>query len=156
EYALGNATGTNPDPYDYQYHASFHRPLSGTCAIGPGIADTVNPASWPATAFKTHDYNNVNANCTFSQNPDGILDSFSTLVRFGLMTFEPQVSWSPTEGGTFSYMVNNVAHTALPIGCSTAQAMEVGSRNATAPPWEGRLVPFGDPAPGSSDYTTKN
>lgn len=30
-----------------------------------------------------------------------------------------------------------------PAGCATASYMEVGARNQAAPPWEGRLVPFG-------------
>jgi type IV pilus assembly protein PilY1 len=34
--------------------------------------------------------------------------------------------------------------------------MEVGARNASAPPWEGRLIPFGNPLPGEGDYKIKN
>ena len=34
--------------------------------------------------------------------------------------------------------------------------MEVGARSAAAPPWEGRMIPFGNPEPGSLDYQNKN
>ena len=54
--------GYTPDPYDYLYHAAYHRPLSTTtgnptCAIGPGTPDLINPANWPGTPFTYHTYN---------------------------------------------------------------------------------------------------
>src|SRR5262249_12640090 len=33
---------------------------------------------------------------------------------------------------------------------------EVGVRNPTAPPWEGRAIGFGNPAGGSTDFQTRN
>lgn len=41
-----------------------------------------------------------------------------------------------------------------PAYCTTASFMEVGARNESAPPWEGRLVPFGDPASDVNIATT--
>src|SRR5262249_32001846 len=36
------------------------------------------------------------------------------------------------------------------------QVMEVGARNSAAPPWEGRLIPFGSPLASISDVGTVN
>src|SRR5690606_27928974 len=43
-----------------------------------------------------------------------------------------------------------------PAGCTTPpEPFEVGARNPAAPPWEGRLIPFGDPfAPWSETVVT--
>ncbi len=43
-----------------------------------------------------------------------------------------------------------------PAGCATPSFMEVGARNQSAPPWEGRLVPFGDPDSDSNVATTND
>jgi type IV pilus assembly protein PilY1 len=154
EYKIvGGTLGLN-SPYDFLYSNPYHRPISGGCVIGPGTMGT-NPADFPATAFNYHAYNNVTSPCTFNQAPDGILDSFQSLARFGLMTFDTDPSPDQGELGTYSYVVGT-SHTGLPTGCTVASAMEVGSRNASAPPWEGRLVAFGDPSPGSLDYQNKN
>jgi type IV pilus assembly protein PilY1 len=167
EYAL--VDGHSPDPYDFQYHAPYHRPMSGTCVVGPGphASPPTSYPSWPGTPFTNHTYNSTAlTGCTFQQNPDGMLDSFSTLLRFGLMTFDTNTSASLMQDGTFSYVVNNVEHQGGPVGCTIASnacdvspytgCMEVGARNPLAPPWEGRLIPFGDPSTGSTDYQTKN
>jgi type IV pilus assembly protein PilY1 len=83
EYMLG----VTP-PADFQYVNPYHRPLSGTCAIGPGTMGT-NAYDFPSTALTFHQYDNTGSPCTnFSQQNDGILDAFSTRVRFGLMTFD--------------------------------------------------------------------
>jgi len=142
-------------PYDFLYSNPYHRPMSGGCVAGPGSLNPANKADFPANAFNYHTYNNTASSCTFLQQPDGILDSFQSLVRFGLMTFDTDPSPDQGEIGNYSYVIGN-SHTGLPAGCTTPQAMEVGARNASAPPWEGRLIPFGDPAPGSLDYATKN
>jgi type IV pilus assembly protein PilY1 len=55
----------------------------------------------------------------------------------------PSVVSSVTPSGV---SVNTVRPTAgNPAGCATPSFMEVGARNEAAPPWEGRLVAFGDP-----------
>ena len=71
------------------------------------------------------------------------------------MTFDTDPSADQSELGTYSYVVGT-PHSGMPIGCTTSSPMEVGARNATAPPWEGRLIPFGNPQPGSLDYQNKN
>ncbi len=154
EYKITGSTLTN-SPYDFLYANAYHRPLSGTCAPGPGAISTVNPAQFLTNAFNYHEYNNVNAACNFNQAPDGILDSFQEGIRFGLMTFDTDPSPDAGELGTYSYVVGT-SHVGKPIGCTAFSPMEVGARNASAPPWEGRLVPFGNPNPGNTDYQTKN
>ncbi len=154
EYKIvGGTLGTN-SPYDFLYSNAYHRPMSGTCVPGPGTL-AANPAAFPSTAFNYHQYNNTATSCAFGQSPDGILDAFQSGVRFGLMTFDTDPSADQGELGTYSYVVG-ASHTGKPTGCTTASAMEVGARNASAPPWEGRLVPFGNPDPGSLDYQSKN
>lgn len=159
-YKPGAAT-----PYDFLYTNPYHRPLSGTCAPGPGYVDPVNPGKFstdnPATvgtdesAIYYRLYNNPSTPCTFNQAPDGILDAFRTGVRFGLMTFDTDVSPNTGEPGLWSYFVGT-PELGMPLGCVVPQPQEVGARNALAPPWEGRLVGFGDPSPGSTDYQTRN
>jgi type IV pilus assembly protein PilY1 len=146
-------------PYDLNYYLPFHRILSHGCAIGPGTAPT-NWWDWPATAFKQHDYTNVATACTtaFSQQTDGLLDTFKDRARFGVMTFDtlPDNSTGISgtlvdpiggEKGMWSYFPGwqgssgSSAHGAL-LGCAPRD-YEVGARNGAAPPWEGRLVPFG-------------
>ncbi|MEO6600728.1 MAG: hypothetical protein ABIQ16_12695, partial [Polyangiaceae bacterium] len=144
-------------PYDFLYANPYHRPLSGGCAPGPGTISTTNPALFLTNAFNYHQYNSVNTACDFVQSPDGILDAFQDGVRFGLMTFDTDPSPSPAELGTYSYVASGTSsHVAKPTGCATFSPMEVGARNASAPPWEGRLIPFGNPEPGNLDYKTKN
>ncbi|MEO8917794.1 MAG: hypothetical protein ABI488_10230 [Polyangiaceae bacterium] len=128
--------------------------MSGTCVPGPGTLGA-NPAAFPSTAFNYHQYNNAGTSCAFGQTPDGILDAFQSGIRFGLMTFDTDPSPDQGELGTYSYVVG-ASHTGKPTGCTSASPMEVGARNASAPPWEGRLVPFGNPDPGSLDYQSKN
>jgi len=155
EYKVsGSNLGAN-SPYDFLYSNPYHRPMSGGCVAGPGSLNPLNAADFPANAFNYHTYNNTASSCSFLQQPDGILDSFQSLVRFGLMTFDTDPSPDQGELGNYSYVIGN-SHTGLPAGCTTPSAMEVGARNAYAPPWEGRLIPFGDPSPGSLDYATKN
>ncbi len=148
------ATTAANSPYDFLYANAYHRPLSGGCTPGPGTLSS-NPADFPATAFNYHAYNNTAATCAFSQAPDGILDAFQSGVRFGLMTFDTDPSPSAAEVGTYSYVVG-ASHQGRPAGCTTFSDMEVGARNASAPPWEGRLVAFGNPDPGSLEYQNKN
>ncbi|HKO47413.1 MAG TPA: hypothetical protein VJV79_06805 [Polyangiaceae bacterium] len=154
EYKIAGSSLPN-SPYDFLYANPYHRPLSGGCAPGPGSISTTNPSEFLTNSFNYHNYNNVSSGCNFTQAPDGILDAFQSGIRFGLMTFDTDPSPDKGELGTYSYVVG-ASHTGKPIGCTTSSPMEVGARNAAAPPWEGRLIPFGNPQPGSLDYQNKN
>jgi type IV pilus assembly protein PilY1 len=170
EFILGTAL-----PYDYNYHVPYHRFLSGSgpsaCTIGAGVPDP-NPFSWGTTPFKYHIFNSPGTSCTnFQQSETGLLDSYRDRMRFGLMTFDTSIDagtglagsgstadYVSGNTGTWSYFLNwrtnpdcnSNASCAKgrPAGCATTPdpAMEVGARNAAAPPWEGRMVPFGSPA----------
>lgn len=166
EYGFSGPLSNVVPPYDYLYTNPYHRPLSGNCAIGPGTLPS-NIWQFPDNALKAHVYNAPSIACSteFTQAPDGILDSFQYQIRFGLMTFDPLVNagtgydasgWNHATGiaGTWSYIVGGASQ-GRPIGCNAPQDFEVGARNAAAPPWEGRMVPFGDPSAGSSEYLTK-
>jgi type IV pilus assembly protein PilY1 len=146
------------DPYDVITETPYHRPLSGTCTPGPGNLPPVeNAYAWPDEAIRPHRYYDRSADCSWegAQAQDGLLDVFRDQVRFGLMTFDTEPS--PETGvsnltanyalgmqGTWSYFLES-AHRGAPTGCATLADMEVGARNAAAPPWEGRMVAFGDP-----------
>src|SRR5690606_3258841 len=54
------------------------------------------------------------------------------------------------------YVWNNGICYGLPEGCVVPEPFEVGARNAAAPPWEGRLVPFGKPNPTLVEHTQRN
>lgn len=155
EYKISNSNMGANSPYDFLYSNAYHRPMSTGCVVGPGSLNPLNAADFPSNAFNYHTYNNTTLTCTYTQQPDGILDAWQNLMRFGLMTFDTDPSPDQGELGNYSYVVGT-SHVGLPAGCTTPSAMEVGARNAYAPPWEGRLIPFGDPAPGSLDYLTKN
>ncbi len=149
------------DPYDYRYYLDFHRITSNGCTPGPGSM-TLNWDTWPANAIKYHAWNDANAACAapgWQQLNDGILDVFRDRVRFGLMTFDtlPNPSTGsngslsvPQAGmeGMWSYYLNwqsgGSPATGNPPNCGL-NPIEVGARNPSAPPWEGRLIPFGVP-----------
>ncbi|HEY0466222.1 MAG TPA: hypothetical protein VGC79_18555, partial [Polyangiaceae bacterium] len=154
EYKIPGSLLPN-SPYDFLYANPFHRPLSDGCAIGPGAISSTNPADFLSNSFNYHTVSNLGTSCAFTQSSDGILDSYLNSMRFGLMTFDTDPSPDLSEFGTYSYVVGT-SHAGKPLGCNTASPMEVGARNATAPPWEGRLVSFGDPEPGSQNYLKKN
>ena len=165
EYSLGGLP-----PYDYRYPIPYHRPLSNGCATAPGSFGTQNPFIYPAAGITHHGYNSMTACSSWSQRGnDGVLDSFRGEVRFGLMTFDTAVnegtgfdgamagaSMNASTGfaGLWSYVPDAVA-TGAPSGCSPT-SQEVGARNAAAPPWEGRMVNFGNPYDGVRAYETKN
>lgn len=167
EYKL--ATGL--PPYDYKYPIPYHRPLSNGCAAGPGSPITGNPFIYPTSgALNYHSYSS-NAACTFAQRDnDGILDVFRGEIRFGLMTFDTSIdpgtgfngtmssaSANNTTGqdGLWSYIVGTTAEGA-PSGCAVRTPQEVGARNAAAPPWEGRMINFGNPHDGVRAHERKN
>lgn len=143
------------NPYDVLYPNPYHRPVSNGCVAGPGTLDVNNAALFPAGAINYHRWDNVNAGCNFVQAFDGVLDAFESDVRFGLMTFDTDPSAAKDQSGLWSYYLST-AVTGMPEGCITPQPQEVGVRNASAPPWEGRAVGFGNPALGSTDFKTRN
>jgi type IV pilus assembly protein PilY1 len=143
------------NPYDFLYPNPFHRAVSGLCVTGPGTLDVSNKALFPATALKYHPFNNNATSCTFNQANDGVLDSFESDVRFGLMTFDTDPSAAKDVTGLWSYYIGSPGK-GKPEGCPNDQDQEVGVRNPDAPPWEGRAVGFGDPALGSTDFKTRN
>lgn len=143
------------DPYDALYPNPYHRPVGDGCVAGPGTLDPGNASLFPAGAIKYHRWDNVNANCSFDQAFDGVLDAYESEVRFGLMTFDTDPNPSEAAAGLWSYFMGT-SKTGLPEGCTAPQAQEVGVRNPSAPPWEGRAVGFGDPALGSTEFQTRN
>ncbi len=103
--------------------------------------------------------------CDFLQASDGQLDAARDYVRFGLMTFDSDVDagigvgsvnptttvssnpflgqWSYIRSEAFPYTSPGNVAMGRPVGCATNSPFEVGARHWGAPPWEGRLVPFG-------------
>ncbi|MEZ4224149.1 MAG: PilC/PilY family type IV pilus protein [Polyangiaceae bacterium] len=162
EYSLSGVL-----PPDADYLNPYHRPLSGTCTPGPGVLP-INAYDYPAGAVKYHVYNNTSTTCaTFAQASDGLLDSFGSAVRFGLMTFDPHTGggtgvsgtspdYNTGVSGTWSYFLNAQPKQGKPAACSTMSAQEVGARNAAAPPWEGRMVGFGASSASGATLATKN
>ncbi|HWA73661.1 MAG TPA: hypothetical protein VG937_15050 [Polyangiaceae bacterium] len=166
EYGTGGPLAT--PPYDYLYPTPYHRPMSGTCVRGPGTL-TGNVWEFPDTALKEHPYNSLLGSCGtgFTQANDGILDAFERSIRFGLMTFDPESgngvvgkgytgtstpNYPDGVTGTWSYVWGSPA-VGRPAGCNVDQPFEVGARNAAAPPWEGKMIPFGNPR--TDQYLTK-
>jgi type IV pilus assembly protein PilY1 len=179
-----------PGPYDYDYYLPWNRIYTTNCTVG-ALEPTAPPQDWTAWGSNPYDYHTPQGSCHSppaqnfccdlkGQNQDGILDNFSGLVRFGLMTLDsfPDPStgsssfpatttdymggyrgmWSyfhhwwanPTSPPTPGAMGDPTQPGAgEPYQCMTPQYLEVGARNVSAPPWEGPMVAFGDPA---SDY----
>jgi type IV pilus assembly protein PilY1 len=81
-------------PYDLGYGDVYNRPMSNGCAPGPGVLPQPNnPYDFPtgAITFRPFVGGQIALNqpaCAFSQERDGLLDSFDGLLRFGLMTFD--------------------------------------------------------------------
>jgi type IV pilus assembly protein PilY1 len=156
EFTFGGET-----PYDSTYHLPHHRLVSNDCVAGPGTVPST-PFEWPAGAIAYHAYNNTGTACGvagFAQASDGLMDTFRDRVRFGLMTFDPLtdegtgvaggvINAATGFAGLWSYYNNwqggGTAASGYPPACS-GQMMEVGARNAAAPPWEGRMIAFGPP-----------
>ncbi|MBK8256039.1 MAG: hypothetical protein IPK82_25645 [Polyangiaceae bacterium] len=159
-------------PYDVSYHLPFHRILSNDCTPGPGDLGAGWPG-WPVNAIKFHPWNSTGAACAapgFQQVADGLLDTFADRARFGLMTFDPLKD--PGTGasgnnyalgtgvqGTWSYFLDwqggGSPAAGNPPNCGTG-VYEVGARNPAAPPWEGRLMPFGDPDANAATLLANN
>ncbi len=155
KYSLG---GNNPT--DYLYSTPHHRIVSSACAPRPGTLPS-NAYDWDGAFCYEPPASSVpcvapGTGCTFSQNPDGLMDSFASHIRFGLMTFDSLADAgtgvlgtvpNPSTGvaGTWSYFLTaNGPATGKPAGCTEPVVdYEVGARNAAAPGWEGRMVAFG-------------
>ncbi len=157
EFAINNV-----DPYDYGYHLPHHRIVSDKCVLGPG-GITTNIYDWDSNSLKYHQYDSTSScSGSYTQQSDGLLDSYRSNIRFSLMTYDTDIDKgtgqnggtfdaSSGNSGTYSYFLNwngggAPATGALPSCVSTIQ--EVGARNSAAPPWEGRLI-----APGAPDAT---
>jgi type IV pilus assembly protein PilY1 len=152
--------GVNPP--DYRYQTPYHRPVSGTCTPGPGSSWTsTSPYQFPTNSIVFHQLGGTTA-CTFNQLHDGLISTYGDQVRFGLMTFDTNTnggtginSYGDGVAGTWSYFLNS-QRMGRPAGCTTDMPFEVGARNAAAPPWEGRMVPFGKPDMSASELSVKN
>jgi type IV pilus assembly protein PilY1 len=157
-------------PYDWSYYLPFNRMYSNNCTPGPGV-QSANWWDWPSNSIAYHDASG-NPCTTWSQNSDGLLDTFRDRIRFGMMTFDtlPDEHTGVNSGtivnasgmqGMWSYYPSwNPATSGyaqgFPPNCSSA-AFEVGARNPAAPPWEGRLIPFGAwDAPLTAVHTTND
>lgn len=148
-------------PSDVDYRTAYHRPMSGSCKVGPGATVPANVFDYAPPWFRDRV---TNADCasSFVQSGDGLIDSFTSLVRFGLMTLDPlpnsgtghlsgpgfAEAFETGSVGGFSYFLGS-ATTGRPVHCSDPQNMEVGVRNGAAPAWEGKMIAFGDPEAGS-------
>lgn len=160
EYSWGGAL-----PYDFKYNLPFHRLLSNGCTAGPGTFPLDSWSAWPDGGIKYHSYTGKDVPCAGSgwqQDADGLLDTFRDRVRFGLMTFDPIPEPSNVDGrgvsgvapdpaggmaGTWSYYRDWASGGAPVTGAlpnCPARKFEVGGRNPAAPPWEGRLISFGN------------
>jgi len=176
EYKLGSV-----EPYDKNYYLPFNRIISGDCTIGPNTASwppatTAGVFDFPNNVVKYHRYDDATLPCLsgFSQSDDGLLDAFRGQARFGLMTFDPQptadTGLSGPAGADYATGVNGMwsyypawqsgAQTQVakgrPEACTTDEVLEVGARNPAAPPWEGRLIPFGDSNASDAQLTAQN
>jgi type IV pilus assembly protein PilY1 len=115
--------------------------------------------------------------CTFSQLNDGALDSSASYIRYGLMTYDgdPAPGTGVTTGtnllvtntpsspfnGMWSYFPGwdgngAVAPVTGILPSCVPQSWELGARNAAAPPWEGRMVPFPAPTASAAAIATQN
>jgi type IV pilus assembly protein PilY1 len=172
-------------PYDQDYYLPYNRIVStnGTeqCVVGPNPA--VWPGSnlygYPADAIRTHRVGNNSQVCTkingafrLLQTDDGLLDVFRDRARFGLMTFDSlpskevgingnSIDAAKGIQGHWSYFPGwdsgGGGHAkGKPELCATDQEIEVGVRNPAAPPWEGRLIGFGDPAASALTVAQRN
>ncbi|PKN40946.1 MAG: hypothetical protein CVU63_12805, partial [Deltaproteobacteria bacterium HGW-Deltaproteobacteria-20] len=122
--------------------------------------------------------------CPFDpQDTNGIIDRLQSAVRFGVMTFDSTPRRTDTGGigtgmtssfapdypsgiaDTWSYFAGWItstgsAATGWPNDCApptnNLRLYEVGARNPAAPPWEGRLIGFGDPQATTEEMIVHN
>ena len=168
EYAIP-PYGGGTAPYDADYYLTHHRMLSNGCGPAPGDMP-VNWYDWPANAIKFHGPNYGGACATWSQQANGIIDTFKDQIRFGIGTFDtlPDAGTGaaanavvPATGmlGHWSYFLNwnngGAPAQGRPPNCALAN-FEVGFRNPAAPPWEGRLLGFPEPNATVQDVMAQN
>jgi type IV pilus assembly protein PilY1 len=157
EYSIGGV-----EPYDTDYFLPYHRYLSNGCVPTPGDLPP-NAFDWSPNPIEYRPYANLNGSCApteFQQSNDGLLDTYRDRVRFGLFTFDTHAHAGNGVSGTshqaqngfkglWSYYVGwqggGTPAGGNPPDCDL-QTHEVGARNFAAPPWEGRMIPFGDPS----------
>jgi len=170
-YRLPPGASGTLNPADYDYRNPYHRPLSGTCAPIPNTAAldaATNAFAFVGPAFAL--YNAAATSCaSFTQSPDGLIDSFGTDIRFGLMTFDtlPDANDGYNNGtstsefsngiaGAWSYFVGPTSAGRPAICDDPPDPMEVGARNGAAPAWEGKLIPFGLPTAGLTENNVRH
>jgi len=160
-FAVDFALPSNTPPPDAEYRTPYHRPMSGACAVWPGTVTHSNLFEFDRPSFRNL---STNANCSasFIQAGDGLIDAYTSLMRFGVMLLDPlpnpgtghtgspgyTADWASGTTGAFSYFVGSSA-AGRPVYCAANRDMEVGVRNGAAPAWEGKMIGFGDPEAGS-------
>ncbi|MCA9620280.1 MAG: hypothetical protein KC731_14760, partial [Myxococcales bacterium] len=165
EFSKGNA-----QPYDANYFLPYHRYLSNLCLPTPGQLPSGmgnDIFMWNNNYRDFRLYNDPTFNNPTScpgapgpewvQDTDGLLDTYRDRIRFGLFTFDNHIDpddgvngnaidWSGGFKGLWSYYDNwesgGTPAQGGPPAC-TPSDFEVGARNYAAPPWEGRMMPFG-------------
>ncbi len=116
------------------------------------------------------------AHCKYKKNEwdqsnDGIIDAFNRQIRFGLMTSDlghlrdtsnltpGYGSWSPGTALTdpeYSYVFGGTPQGKYGNQTVAAQDWDVGARNEVAPPWQGRLMGFGNPSATVAEVAAQN
>ena len=102
---------------------------------------------------------------TFDPQPHWLTSTTKT-IGTGVVTGSnpPQASYPGGVGDTWSYFPNWRTDPSTgygvgwPGGCNeqASALIEVGARNPAAPPWEGRLIDFGDPTAGTDEIMRNN
>ena len=103
---------------------------------------------------------------TFDPLPSRMVGT-TKYVGTGIITGSnpPQANYATGVPDTWSYFPNwmtdasaNNSATGWPGGCNEQNnsLIEVGARNPAAPPWEGRLIDFGDPMAGAEEIAKNN
>jgi type IV pilus assembly protein PilY1 len=183
EFSINGKAPYDKDYYlPYNRMVSYNSAGSEACVLGPDTTKWPSGGvfSFPPDAIRSHKFNSQTACAPIGgatgallQSNDGLLDAFGNKVRFGLMTFDS----SPAPGtglvgangvdaavgfdGMWSYYngwdTGGAGFaTGKPEQCTLAQTIEVGARNPAAPPWEGRMIAFGDYAASASDVQKRN
>ena len=153
--SLYELQGNNPP--DYGYRNPFHRLISGSCSPAPLNVGSPSQTTSPKDEITWRNYSDFTGGgptCSGTFQDNGLMDQLVDDVRFALMTFDTDPNPSVGDSnipqgidGTWSYWSSQTASVlGRPDGCSTWSDMEVGSRNAFAPAWEGRLVGLGAPS----------
>jgi len=158
----------NNPPYDLNYFLDYYRYTSNGCLHTPGVLPGAvfnwNPDPVEQRFWNDYTFNGNPSTCNpgdpneWQQQSNGLLDTYRDLVRFSTFMFDSR----PDDGVGFQGSAFNVSGfeghwsyydgwqsggstvTGNPPNCSP-EVFEVGARNFAAPPWEGRMIPFGDP-----------